>query len=144
MVRVSNIVEVWEQGLIDAELVDDELDISMLGDKIYVTTRFIKSLYSGALTEAAQHDNDIMIPVRACGEWGFNKIGEYWKGLTFERAVKVGEQPYGIYYTNCVLLTNLLIILQMGTQTVKYFEENSDCDLTLPLDYFEQYLNAEV
>ena len=97
MVRVSNIVEVWEQGLIDAELIDDELDISMLGDKIYVTTRFIKSLYSGALTEAAQHDNDIMIPVRAFGEWGYNKIGEYWKGLIFERAVKVGEQPYGIY-----------------------------------------------
>jgi hypothetical protein len=63
------------------------------------------------------------------------------KDFFFKRAVKVGEQPYGIYYTNCVFLNNILIMLQMGSQTNDYFEQTPGVELCLPPDYLEQYCN---
>jgi hypothetical protein len=92
----------------------------ILGDSAYPNNDVMVSIYKGRhLPEHAEAFNSIMCPIRACVEWGYDKIVRYWAFVVFKKQMKIQWVPVEAMWHIAVFLTNALV--QKEVIISKYF-----------------------
>ena len=96
--------------------------LCLYGDPAYPLRVHLQAPFRNvALTPQMQAFNTSMSSVRACVEWLFGDIVNYFKFVDFKKNLKIGLSSVGKTYIVCAILQNALTCLY-GNLTSEYFD----------------------
>jgi hypothetical protein len=98
------------------------LGFVILGDSAYPNNDFMVIIYKGRhWPENAEEFKNIMCPIRACMEWGYDKIVCNWGFVDFKKQVKIQRVRVEAMWYIAVFLTKAITCANRGNQISKYF-----------------------
>lgn len=109
----------------------DNRRFCIFGDPAYGLGPYIQIGFGNTFSSVEADYNYLASKCRISVEWGFAKIASLFAFVKFEKNLKIGLQPVGLYYRVAAVLTNAHTCLY-SSQTAHYF----DCS---PPDIYEYF-----